>query len=198
MAQHGYTLARSDAAGRWEQAAGEEPPGPCSRRQGGPHAQKVRSPCAVPSGVLRWPVSLAGESAHSEPRAGPCWAEQCSPPPDHAPEAAGQGTATAGPAGHNRSLSLSAFPRDGLGQPRGLLPPGLTHCLPPRSMASCWTPGPPTRPCSSTSGLQTRRTTPGWSASTACAMWRVRAVPVPRGQWLVAGSVSSPAGRAPR
>lgn len=64
-------------------------------------------------------------------------------------------------------------------------------------MASCWTPGPPTRPCSSTSGLQTRRTTPGWSASTACAMWRVRAVPVPRDQWLVAGSVTSPAGRAP-
>uniref|UniRef100_A0A8C6JED4 Uncharacterized protein n=1 Tax=Melopsittacus undulatus TaxID=13146 RepID=A0A8C6JED4_MELUD len=51
---------------------------------------------------------------------------------------------------------------------------GPDPLLPPCSMASCWTLGPPTRPCSSTSGLQTRRTTPGWSASTACVTWRAK------------------------
>lgn len=74
---------------------------------------------------------------------------------------------------------LSNFPGGGQGQPKGLLPSGPDSCLSTCSMASCWTPGPPTPLCSSTSGLRTRKMTLGWSASTACVTWRVRAVPAP-------------------
>lgn len=55
--------------GRWEQAVREEPLSLCSR---GSPCPKGQSPCAVPSGILRWPVSLAGESTRSQSHAGRC------------------------------------------------------------------------------------------------------------------------------
>lgn len=58
---------------------------------------------------------------------------------------------------------------------------GFTPCPSPkadphptRSMASSWTRALPTRPCSSTSGRRTKRTTQGLWASTALAMCKVR------------------------
>lgn len=148
--------------------------------QGGPHASKSRSPCTAARGVPGWSVSWAGDSTRilTVATAMLGWAALASARLRELLGRALPGQDWPAPAVTEPQCRPSGWPGAARG---GLLPPGLTRRLPPCSMASCWTPGPPTRPCSSTSGLQTRRTTPGWSASTACATWRVRADPHPHG-----------------
>lgn len=88
--------------------------------------------------------------------------------------------------------------RDGLQAPPTPSGPSLTpHPTPTPSTASSWTRAPPTRPCSSTSGRRTRRTTRASWASTAPATCAVRVPPArgaPRpGRPLTVGPRASPA-----